>query len=103
MGRRGHPGVQVAAGLEPRGVRGGLRVLETAESSLPAVTPHLRNVRGYALMNAGRLEEALVEYLAVVEVRPGFRNCVGVCGALRVQLGQPDRGVAVREEGPGPG
>ena len=70
-----------------------LRELETAESSLPAVTPHLRNVRGYALMNAGRLEEALVEYLAVVEVRPDFATAWGYAAHCAFSLGNPTDGL----------
>ena len=72
---------------------GALRELETAESSLPAVTPHLRNVRGYALMNAGRLEEALVEYLAVVEVRPDFATAWGYAAHCAFSLSNRTEGL----------
>ena len=100
---------RVAAGLEPNwdapaaepGVimcnigdwDGALRELETAEGSLPAVTPHLRNVRGYALMNAGRFEEALVDYLAVVQVRPDFATAWGYAAHCAFRLGNPTDGL----------
>ena len=100
---------RVAAGLEPRwdgpavepGIilcniedwDGALRELETAEGSLPAVTPHLRNVRGYALMNAGRLEEALAEYLAVVAVRPDFATAWGYAAHCAFSLGNRTEGL----------
>lgn len=100
---------KVAAGLEPEwdapavepGIircnlkdwDGALRELETAEGSLPAVTPHLRNVKGYALMNAGRLEEALVEYLAVVEARPDFATAWGYAAHCAFSLGNRTEGL----------
>lgn len=100
---------RVAAGLEPGwdapavepGVimcniedwDGALRELAVAQGSLPAVTPHLRNVRGYALMNAGRLDEALVDYLAVVEVRPDFATAWGYAAHCAFRLGNPTEGL----------
>ena len=99
----------VAAGLEPRwdapavepGIileniedwNGALRELDTAESKLPAVTPHLRYVRGYALMNAGRFEEALVEHLAVVETRPDFAKAWGYAAHCAFTLGNRKEGL----------
>ena len=100
---------RVAAGLEPRwdapavepGVimcnigdwDGALRELEVGQGSLPAVTPHLRNVRGYALMNAGRFEEALADYLAVVELRPDFATAWGYAAHCAFSLGNPTHGL----------
>ncbi len=100
---------RVAAGLEPGwdapavepGVimcniqdwDGALRELEAALGSLPAITPHLRNVRGYALMNAGRFEEALVDYLAVVEVRPDFATAWGYAAHCAFSLRNPTEGL----------
>ena len=100
---------RVAAGLEPRwdapavepGVilcniedwDGALRELEAAQGSLPQVTLHLRNVRGYALMNAGCLEEALADYLAVVEVRPDFATAWGYAAHCAFSLGNPTDGL----------
>ena len=100
---------RVAAGLEPRwdgpavepGIircniedwDGALRELETAESSLPALTPHLRNVRGYALTNAGRFEEALTEYLAVVAVRPDCATAWGYAAHCAFMLGNRTEGL----------
>ena len=100
---------KVAAGLEPRwdgpavepGIilanladwDGALRELEAAANSLPQTTPHLRNVRGYALMNAGRLEEALVDYLAVVEARPEFATAWGYAAHCAFELGNRTEGL----------
>ena len=107
-----HEGItecRIAAGLEPRwdapavepGVimcniedwDGALRELEVAQVSLQRVTLHLRKVRGYALMNAGRLEEALVDYLAVVEVRPDFATAWGYAAHCAFSLGNPTEGL----------
>ena len=100
---------RVAAGLEPRwdapavepGVimcnigdwDGALRELEVAQGSLLGETPHLRNVRGYALMNAGHLEEALTDYVAVVEVRPEFATAWGYAAHCAFSLGNPTEGL----------
>ena len=100
---------RVAAGLQPKwdapavepGIilcniedwAGALRELATAESSLQAVTPHMRNAKGYALMNAGRLEEALTEYLAVVEVRPDFATAWGYAAHCAFSLGNRTEGL----------
>ena len=99
----------VAAGLEPRwdapavepGIileniedwNGALRELDTAEGKLPAVTPHLRYVKGYALMNAGRFEEALAEHLAVVEARPNFAKAWGYAAHCAFTLGNLREGL----------
>ena len=99
----------IAAGLEPRwdapavepgiileNIRdwdGALRELDTAEGKLPAVTPHLRYVRGYALMNAGRFEEALAEHLAVVEARPDFAKAWGYAAHCAFTLGNSKEGL----------
>lgn len=100
---------KVAAGLEPRwdapavesGIilcnledwDGALNELATAAESLPAVTPHLQNVRAYAFMNAGRLEEALVDYLAVVDARPDFATAWGYAAHCAFSLGNPTEGL----------
>ena len=100
---------KVAAGLEPRwdapavepGIilcnlqdwAGALKELATAAESLPTMTPHLRNVRGYALMHAGRLDEALVDYLAVVEARPDFAAAWGNAAHCAFRLGNPTEGL----------
>ena len=99
----------VAAGLEPKWDApavepaiilenigdwdGALRELDTAEGKLPAVTPHLRYVRGYALMNVGRFEDALVEHLAVVEVRPDFAKAWGYAAHCAFTLGKRKEGL----------
>ena len=99
----------IAAGLEPRwdapavepGIilenigdwDGALRELDTAEGKLPAVTPHLRYVKGYALMNAGRFEEALAEHLAVVEARPDFAKAWGYAAHCAFTLGNRKEGL----------
>ena len=100
---------KVAAGLEPRwdapavepGIilcnlkdwDGALGELAKAAELLLSVTPHLRNVRGYALMNAGRLDEALVDYLAVVDVRPDFATAWGNAAHCAFSLGNPRDGL----------
>ena len=110
---------KVAAGLEPRwdapavepGIilcnlqdwDGALRELDTAESKLPAVTLHLRYVRGYALMNAGRFEEALVEHLAVVEARPDFAKAWGYAAHCAFSLGNRTEGLRYAKKARGLG
>ena len=100
---------KVAAGLEPRwdapavetGIilcnledwDGALNELATATGTLPAATPHLRNVRGYALMNGGRLEEALIDYLAVIEARPDFATAWRYAAHCAFSLGNPTEGL----------
>ena len=99
----------VAAGLEPRwdapavepGIilenigdwDGALREIDAAEGKLPAVTPHLRYVKGYALMNAGRFEEALAEHLAVVEARPDFAKAWGYAAHCAFTMGNRKEGL----------
>ena len=51
---------------------GALRELEKAARVLPEVTPHLQLVRAYALMNSGRHEQALADYLVLTKTRPDF-------------------------------
>ena len=100
---------KVAAGLEPRwdapavepGIilanleewDGALRVLETAANSLPQATPHLRNVRGYVLMHSGHLEEALADFLAVVESEPEFAAAWGNAAHCAFNLGNRTEGL----------
>ena len=72
---------------------GALRELEMAESLLPEATLHLRNVRGYALMNAGRFEEALADYLVVVNDRPDFGSAWGDAAHCTFSLGNSTRGL----------
>lgn len=72
---------------------GVLRELDVAEESLPAVTPHLRNVRGYALMNSGRFEKALAEFLAVVEARSDFGSAWGYAARCAFGLGNRTDGL----------
>lgn len=100
---------RVAVGLEPRwdapavepGIilvnledwDGALRELKAAEESLPAVTPHLRYIRGYALMNSGRFDEALVEYLVVVKTRPDFASAWGYAAHCAFSLGNNTEGL----------
>ena len=100
---------KVAAGLEPRwdapavepGIilanledwEGALRELESAANSLLDKTPHLRNVRGYVLMNAGRLEEALADYLEVVGARPDFGSAWGNAAHCAFGLGNRTAGL----------
>ena len=100
---------KVAAGLEPRwdapavepGIilanledwEGALRELESAAHSLLDETPHLRNVRGYVLMNVGRLEEALADYLEVVGDRPDFGSAWGNAAHCAFSLGNRTAGL----------
>ena len=72
---------------------GALRELKAAEESLPAVTPHLRYIRGYALMNSGRFDEALVEYLVVVKTRPDFASAWGYAAHCAFSLGNNTEGL----------
>ena len=72
---------------------GALRGLRAAEETLPAVTPHLRNVRGYALVNAGRFEESLVDYLEVVEARSDFGDAWGYAAHCAFSLGNRTDGL----------
>ena len=44
-------------------------------------------------MNAGRLEESLVDYLAVVEVRPDFATAWGYAAHCAFSLGNPTDGL----------
>ena len=44
-------------------------------------------------MNAGRLEEALAEYLAVVEVRPDFATAWGYAAHCAFSLGNRTEGL----------
>ena len=72
---------------------GALRELEWAESSLPAVTPHLRNVRGYVLMNLERFDEALAEFLSVVGTRPDFGSAWKYAAHCAFSLGNKTVGL----------
>ena len=110
---------KVAAGLEPRWDApavepaiilcnledwdGALNELEKAAKSLPAVTAHLRNVRGYALLNAGRLEDALVDYLAVVDARPDFATAWGYAAHCAFSLGNRTEGLRYAKKARGLG
>ena len=100
---------KVAVGMEPRwdapavepGIilcnledwDGALRELAKAADSLPRTTPHLWNVRGYALMNAGFLEESLVDYRAVFEARPDFATAWGYAAHCAFSLGNGTEGL----------
>ena len=100
---------RVASGLEPRwdapavapavtlcnldDWEGALLELEKAESTLPEATPGLRLVRGYALMNVERYEEALVDYLAVAEMRPDFPAVWEGAAHCALSLGDRTRGL----------
>ena len=82
---------------------GALRELVWAESALPAITPHLRNVRGYVLMKLERFDEALAEFLSVVGERPDFGSAWEYAAHCAFSLGNRTVGLQYAKKARGLG
>jgi tetratricopeptide (TPR) repeat protein len=57
-------------------------------------SPYVRTANGLALMDAGKLDLALAEFDAVLELLPGHAATLARRGAVRVQLDDPEAALA---------
>ena len=62
-----------------------LKELENAANKLPKMTPHLAMNRGYAFMQTNKLEQALVDFEFVIQLRPNYAralDCAAYCSFM---------------------